>query len=76
MPIYVVQDTTTEEETELYCSWNELQSFLTENPDHKLMPAAPAIVSGVAGRYKTDEGFKDVLRTIKKRNPGSTVDVV
>jgi len=75
MPIYVVQNKLTEEETELLCSWNELQLFLQENPNHKLMPAAPAIVSGVAGRYKTDEGFKDILRTIKKKHRGSQIDV-
>lgn len=75
MPMYDLLNTDTNEETEVLMKWSELQEFLSENPNMKLLPAAPAIVSGVAGRMKTDEGFKDVLRNIKKQNRGSTVDV-
>lgn len=75
MPMYDLLNTDTNEETEVLMKWSELQTYLSENPNIKLLPAAPAIVSGVAGRMRTDEGFKDVLRTIKRNNRGSTIDV-
>lgn len=75
MPLYVLQDTNTEEITEHLMSWSALQDFLAANPQQKLLPASPAIVSGVSGRLKTDEGFRDILRTIKSKHRGSTVDV-
>jgi len=73
--MYDLLNTDTNEETEVLMKWSELQTYLSENPNIKLLPAAPAIVSGVAGRMRTDEGFKDVLRTIKRNNRGSTIDV-
>lgn len=75
MPLYVIRNTETDELHEELCSWDRLQSFLKDNPTFVLEPAAPAIISGASGRMRTDDGFKDVLREIKKRNPGSTVNV-
>ena len=75
MPLYVLENIKTKESFQELCSWNQLQEILASNPEYKLLPAAPAIVSGVSGRYKTDEGFKDILRTIKKRHRNSTIDV-
>jgi hypothetical protein len=75
MPLYRLTDTSTGETEEHFLSWNALQEFLSENPTKQLLPAAPAIVSGVSGRLKPDEGFKDVLRNIKSKHRGSTIDV-
>lgn len=75
MPTYRVIDTTTEETEEHFLSWNALQEYLSANPTKQLLPASPAIVSGVAGRLKPDEGFKDVLRNIKSKHRGSQIDV-
>lgn len=75
MPLYRLIDTETEQTEEHFLSWAALQEYLSENPTKKLLPAAPAIVSGVSGQMRPDEGFKDILRNIKKHNRGSTIDV-
>lgn len=75
MPLYHVVDTETDEEETCLMKWVELQAYLAENPTKQLLPAAPNIVSGIAGRHKTSEGFKDVLRNIKSHHRGSTIDV-
>ena len=75
MPLYRLLNTDTEEVVEELVSWSTLQSILESNPNLKLLPAAPAIVSGVSGRMRPDEGFRDRLRDIKKSHPGSTIDV-
>lgn len=74
MPLYQIEDTNTSQVTEVLLKWDELQEYLSSNPHFKLCPAAPAIVSGIAGRHKPEEGFRDVLREIKHRNRGSTID--
>lgn len=75
MPLYRLLNTETEEVTQEFCSWSVLQELLESNPKLQLLPAAPAIVSGVSGRIRPDEGFRDRLRDIKKSHPGSTIDV-
>lgn len=75
MPLYRLLNIETEEVVEELVSWATLQSILESNPNLKLLPAAPAIVSGVSGRMRPDEGFRDRLRDIKKSHPGSTIDI-
>lgn len=75
MPLYRIIDIQSDEIEEHLCSWNSIQELLANSPNKKLLPAAPAIVSGVSGRLKPDEGFRDVLRNIKSKHRGSTLDV-
>lgn len=75
MPIYRILNTTTNIEEEHLMSWDVLQTYLAAHPEYKLQPAAPAIVSGVSGQMKPSEGFRDILRNIKKNHRGSTIDV-
>lgn len=75
MPTYRLIDTQTEETEEHFLSWAALQEYLSKNPTKQLLPAAPAIVSGVSGQMRPDEGFKDILRNIKKNHRGSAIDV-
>ena len=76
MPLYVLKDTNTNTEEDVLMTWDSLQEHLAQNPHLKLVPQAPAIVSGT-GRVmsRTDEGFKDVLRNIKSKHRGSSIDV-
>ena len=52
-----------------------LELFLKEHPEYKQKPCAPAIVSGVNSNKKLPDSFKDVLRNIKSKHKGSTIDV-
>ena len=36
MPTYIITNTDTNETTEKFCSWNELGTFLEENPNFKI----------------------------------------
>lgn len=73
MPTYTLLNTETDETTETFCSWSELDSFLEENPTFKsIVLTAPALVSGVAGRsFKTDDGFKENMARISEAHPNS-----
>lgn len=75
MPSYNIENTQTGEVTTEIMSWSALQQYLAENPHLKQVIGAPPTVSGVsAGHNKPDSGFRDILKTIKKRHPGSTVN--
>ena len=48
---------------------------LTKDGAVEVLPAAPSIVSGVAhGRNKPDRDFRDMLKNMKKANPGSKMN--
>ena len=72
MPTYTIENT---EENEIYdtvCSWNELQTFLSENPQYKKVVTAPAIVGGISGKtHKTDAGFNETMSKIAESHPNS-----
>jgi hypothetical protein len=76
MPTYVFYDTINKVEFEQFMTMAEREKFLKKNKFIKQILTPSHIVSGV-GRpsAKVDEGFKDILRNIKKKHPGSTVDV-
>ena len=74
MPTYTLLNTETDEMSETFCSWSELESFLEEHPTFKTIvnTAAPALVSGIAGRsFKTDDGFKENMARISEAHPNS-----
>ena len=75
MPTYNIRNTKTDETNEVFMSYNELQKHLKKNPHLEMMLSSPPIVSGVAGLLKPDEGFRDLLRRMKKNNPGSTINI-
>ena len=76
MPTYVFQNKKTKRRTdEVFCTISEMEQRLKDNPNEELAPSAPAIVSGVRSRRtKAPDSFRDILRSVKKRNPGSTID--
>lgn len=67
MPSYTLKDLKTLDTWDIICSWDELQTILNEMPNVQQVPSAPKIVSGVGGVHsRTSDGFKDLLKTIKK----------
>lgn len=56
-------------------SITEMEEFLANNRNVRLELSAPKIVSGVsAGRNKPSDGFRDILRNMKKKHRGSTIN--
>lgn len=69
MPRFTFIDTTTQEESYEYMSSGSKEKFLLDNPNlqETFTLGAPAMFSG-RGTGKPDEGFRDVLREIKKKH--------
>lgn len=72
MPLYDLYNLDTDEFFEELMSYSQLQTYLADNPHIVLPPAAPAIISGIAGvTHKNDGGFKDMMNRIARANPYS-----
>jgi hypothetical protein len=68
VPTYKFLNTKTNEEFDEFMSISALEGYLKDNPHFvQLVSGAPAIVSG-RGHKKPDQGFRDVLREIKKKH--------
>ena len=75
MPIYTIEDTKTGKTYDVNVKWTELQKLLVQEAHLKKVVTAPMIVGGVGG-FKTDSGWKDLLKTVKKGSgAGNTIDV-
>lgn len=72
MPIYTFINTETDEEFDELMSWDARVKFLEENPHIHAILSAPSI--GYNDAKKPDEGFRDILRKIKKENPRGDVN--
>ena len=67
MPTYTLKNEKTEEVSEVFCSWRELDEMLKDNTDLIQVLSTPLVVSGTGDvRSKVPDGFKDLLKTIKK----------
>ena len=67
MPTYTLRNEKTEEVSEVFCSWRELDEMLNDNTNLVQVLSSPLIVSGTGDvRSKVPDGFKDILKTIKK----------
>jgi hypothetical protein len=77
MPQYTIRNTKTEERETVIMSYEALQEHLNENPDWVQVIGAPKLVSGVGGVLsKNSDGFRDVLREMKKTSGrGNTINV-
>lgn len=72
MPTYRFRNNDTGEEFEDFMSISALDVYLKENTNiTQLINGAPMISSG-RGMGKPDEGFRDVLREIKKKHSQGT----
>ena len=77
MPTYTLRDTKNNNEWDVNCSYEELQTILNEMPDVIKVLSTPKIVSGVGSlQSKVPDGFKDKLNQIKKGSgEGNTIKV-
>lgn len=73
MPLYQFRKKDTDEIFEDFYSISGKEEFLKNNPNIEQVVAAPLIVSG-GMQKKPDEGFRDILRSVKKRNPRSNIN--
>ena len=79
MPVYTLKDLKSQNQWDVTCSWNELQTMLDEQQNLKHVLSAPKIVSSVSGNrdLKVPDGFKDLLKNKVKKGSGkgNTVNV-
>ena len=47
MPTYIITNTETNKTSEKFCTWNELETFLEENPHFKKELTTPNFISGI-----------------------------
>ena len=74
MPTYIITNTETNQSFEKFCTWNELETFLSENPNFKKELSAPNFVSGIEGKtLKVDGGFKENMQRIAEAHPNSAM---
>ena len=67
MPSYTLRNIKTKQERDVVCSWKDLQEILKNDPTLVQKLTTPKIVSGVGSLLsKTDDGWKDHLKEIKK----------
>jgi hypothetical protein len=77
MPFYTFTKLGTEEtyEPEEMMTIAEMETWLKEHKGWDVLPGAPSIGDPVRlGRVKPSEGFRDVLRNLKKRHKHSTIN--
>lgn len=79
MPVYTLKDLKSQTEWEVICSWDELQTILSEQPDVKQVIQPPKIVGNRMGNQdmKVPDGFKDLLKNKIKKGSGrgNTINV-
>jgi|TARA_B100001094_G_C17954191_1_gene682122 hypothetical protein len=72
MPTYIVTNIDTNETSEKFCSWGELETFLKENPNFKKELTTPKIISGIEGKtFRVDNGFTENMQRISEAHPNS-----
>lgn len=72
MPTYQFKNNKTGVEWEEFMGISEADRYLEANPDvERLVNGAPMIVgSAMGGRTKPDDGFRDLLKDMKKKHSG------
>ncbi len=66
MPTYSFRDQNTNEVFEKFMSISAREQYLKDNPQLEVVVGTPLIVSGLD--RKPDEGFRDVLKEIRKKH--------
>jgi hypothetical protein len=75
MPTYTFVDKNTGEETEHFMSLSEREDFLLANPHlETIIKKVNIVTSAMSGSNKPDDGFRDVLKRIKKGSPRSNIN--
>jgi len=70
MPVYTLKDTKTQAQWDVVMSYDDLQTVLDENPDflHVLKPIKIAPNAGRTNLSRAGEGWRDVLKEVKKNS--------
>jgi hypothetical protein len=68
MPTYTFEDKTTGERIEKFMSMSAIDQFKKDNPQLKsvILSGHPVIESARLGRMKPDQGFRDILTSMKQ----------
>ncbi len=79
MPTYTFQDDNGDY-YDIVMMMSELDEYKEKHPTHQQQFYAPGIISGRgisggAGGRGTDEGWKDLMRNMKKKHPKGNIDV-
>jgi len=75
MPIYQYKNEETGEVSDKFMSIADMEQFEIDNPHMKKMIQPVAFGdSARLGIRKTDDNFNDLMKTIKKGNPGSDIN--
>jgi len=77
MPTYALKNKETEEYFEVFCSYEDLQNILNEDSTLTHIIQAPKLVTQVGSTIgKTSDGWRDLLKSIKKGSGrGNTINV-
>jgi hypothetical protein len=68
VPTYNFYDTKMDKYFQLFMKMSERGEFLKENPDILQMPTTGVFMHSGRGMQKPEEGFRDLLREMKKKN--------
>lgn len=76
MPTYSIQNTETKEVFEVNMKFTELETYLSENQSYKqVFTRFPATGDSVRlGIRKPDDGFRDVLRTVRSHHKKDSIN--
>jgi hypothetical protein len=76
MPTYTVKNKETDEYFEVFCSYDDLQNMLKEDSSISHVIQAPNMVTQTGSTLsKTSDGWKDLLKSIKKGSGrGNTIN--
>jgi hypothetical protein len=68
MPTYIFEDTNTGEQFEKFMSISSREQYLKDNPHLKtiITSGQPVIEAARLGRMKPDQGFRDILTSMKQ----------
>lgn len=77
MPTYTLKNKETEEYFEVFCTYDDLQNILKEDETLSHVIQSPNMVTMVGSTLgKTSEGWKDLLKSVKKGSgKGNTINV-
>jgi hypothetical protein len=68
MPTYTFRDKNTDEVFDKMMKISEREQYLSDNPHIVTVVTAPGVNRELTSNMKPDQGFRDVLREIKKKH--------
>ncbi len=75
MPTYRAYNQKTKKELTFTCSIAEMIQWEKDNPGWEVLPGKPLIHTGFAVGESKSDGWRDVLKQVKKNHPKSNIKV-